>query len=1151
MKKQRILSALLTLCLVFSLVPTALAADADKFTDISKDSWCYEYVDYVTSKGYFRGTTETTFSPDRSMTRAMFVVVLSRFDGAKVDNSQSAFTDVAPGAWCAGAINWAAAKKIVEGKGDGTFAPNEPITRAQMCAIMQRYLNYYAKKHNVTAVVKSAATSLTDRGQIPAYARTAVEQCQKWGLVNGFSDGTFRPQAMSSRAQVAAVIYRLAFVVKNAKPASSGGSSGGGGGGGSEPDPTYNYKLTYNANGGTFATDPSETVANVTAISKTFTVTSVVPTRDGYTFLGWADEATDTAADYVAGDTITLTSSDNEKTLYAVWQENPATYTYKLIYNANGGTFATDPSETVANVTDTSYTFTVTSVEPTRDGFVFIGWANGNKATVADYVAGEEITLTSSDNEKTLYAVWVSPDDLLGNAVINSVNTVNEKYETLKNAVVEAVEEVNDANGYLTSAQLQKVKDVINDVVAVEPVTVNFTSGDTVTDREVSLTVSAAMNDGQIVSAINKASELAETILNGEVSQPTGEDVQGFLSSVKTAVEDQTGIILTEKTLGEIKEQVLNKLKTEGKSLWANFHDGAGTYYFSSADVDLNNTTYATVVVGQNGPSVPGDKVQMAKNLSVAMSKDIYGQAKAQGDSAYTSAMDLSAGIELGFAPSSDAETAAKTSPFPSDYRVVLNVELDSNGVVEYKYDAGNYIRVNISQDVQDAYNEAVNSIAARFTWNNDAVKTQVVDKVKDVLESQIDTIISEVEGQLASYGITLTYTTAESLKAALLPEVEGWVATNWDTIVSSLGTHGLAGMDNTALIDAAWPLLEQDINAVDVDALLQSKLAEQLDDAGIDEAWLVDKANNMPLLAEYRGMLDGYEVTYDPAEFSLEINSVDDVNAMMGYDTITASANRGGFAFTVTIKGENDTGFGITLKRYIVELATDALNDALAGSETLSEMVDANPGLADYLLYSALVKLGLDFDDEKADARDEAIFASLKETIKTEGHDKLVEKLNGKIASIDVDSYLEADAEGAADVAEKVALLNGLKFPAIQSKTASGLADALKSAALAEIIGTRGDATVDKYLDRVINKAMSVLPASGSITINGVTLDRDTLAGLAEADTTVEAVHAVADIIDQFGDLSLNTFDTEDGVAMTVAFRGRTATVHLVIDVK
>lgn len=1068
MKKQRILSALLTLCLVFSLVPTALAADADKFTDISKDSWCYEYVDYVTSKGYFRGTTETTFSPDRSMTRAMFVVVLSRFDGAKVDNSQSAFTDVAPGAWCAGAINWAAANKIVEGKGDGTFAPNEPITRAQMCAIMQRYLNYYAKKHNVTAVVKSAATSLTDRGQIPAYARTAVEQCQKWGLVNGFSDGTFRPQAMSSRAQVAAVIYRLAFVVKNAKPASSGGgSSSGSGGGGGDPTPTYyTYKLTYNANGGKI--DGAET--------------KVV--------------------------------------------ESPKT-------------------------TDTSYTFTVTDVEPTRDGFVFIGWAGSATATKVEYRKNDDVKLDSPNTSKTLYAVWVSPDDLLGNAVINSVNTVNEKYETLKKAVVEAVEEVNDANGYLTSAQLQKVKDVINDVVAVEPVTVNFTSGDTVTDREVSLTVSAAMNDGQIVSAINKASELAETILNGEVSQPTGEDVQGFLSSVKTAVEDQTGIILTNKTLGEIKEQVLNKLKTEGKSLWANFHDGQGTYYFSSADVDLNNTTYATVVVGQNGPSVPGDKVQMAKNLSVAMSKDIYGQAKAQGDGAYTSAMDLSAGIELGFAPSSDAETAAKTSPFPSDYRVVLNVELDSNGVVEYKYDAGNYIRVNISQDVQDAYNEAVNNIVARFTWNNDAVKTQVVDKVKEVLESQIDTIISEVEGQLTSYGITLTYTTADSLKAALLPEVEGWVETNWDTILASLGTHGLAGMDNTALIDAAWPLLEQDINAVDVDALLQNQLAEQLADAGINEAWLVDKANNMPLLAEYRGMLDGYEVTYDPAEFSLEINSVDDVNAMMGYDTITASANRGGFAFTVTIKGENDTGFGITLKRYIVELATDALNDALAGSETLSEMVDANPGLADYLLYSALVKLGLDFDDEKADARDEAIFASLKETIKTEGKEKLVEKLNGKIASIDVDSYLEADAEGAADVAEKVALLNGLKFPAIQSKTASGLADALKSAALAEIIGTRGDATVDKYLDRVINKAMSVLPASGSVTINGVTLDRDTLAGLAEADTTVEAVHAVADIIDQFGDLSLNTFDTEDGVAMTVAFRSRTATVHLVIDVK
>ena len=217
MKKQRILSALLALCLVFSLVPTvALAAGADDFTDVSRDDWCYEYVDYVTRQGYFNGTTSTTFAPDRTMTRAMFVVVLSRYADVNVDNSQSAFTDVEPGAWCAGAINWAAEHDIVGGYGDGTFRPNAPVTRAQMCAIMDRFVEYYMEENEVEVAETGTVATLTDQAQIPSYAVSAVRNCQRWGLIYGYSDGTFRPNANSSRAHVAAVIYRLAFLLDNA-----------------------------------------------------------------------------------------------------------------------------------------------------------------------------------------------------------------------------------------------------------------------------------------------------------------------------------------------------------------------------------------------------------------------------------------------------------------------------------------------------------------------------------------------------------------------------------------------------------------------------------------------------------------------------------------------------------------------------------------------------------------------------------------------------------------------------------------------------------------------------------------------------------------------------------------------------------------------
>lgn len=94
MRKKRILSLLMTLVLMTSLLPHAAAVSVRNFTDVSEDSWYYEYVDFVTDRGYFAGTSETTFSPDVTMTRAMFVTVLARLDNADIDNSVSAFVDV-------------------------------------------------------------------------------------------------------------------------------------------------------------------------------------------------------------------------------------------------------------------------------------------------------------------------------------------------------------------------------------------------------------------------------------------------------------------------------------------------------------------------------------------------------------------------------------------------------------------------------------------------------------------------------------------------------------------------------------------------------------------------------------------------------------------------------------------------------------------------------------------------------------------------------------------------------------------------------------------------------------------------------------------------------------------------------------------------
>lgn len=1055
MKKQRILSALLALCIVFTLVPTALAAKADDFTDVSRSDWFYDYVDYVSSKGYFRGTTETTFSPQRNMTRAMFVVVLFRFDGAKGDSSQSAFTDVAPGAWCTAAINWAAANKIVEGKGDGTFAPDAPITRAQMCAIIDRYLNYYKKGNKVTLPQTGSVSAMSDQNTVPSYAVDAIKQSQRYGLINGFKDGTFRPNALSTRAHVAAVIYRMADLVKRAK-AENTSSSGGGGGSSST---TYTYTLTYDANGGV---------------------------------LTGASSATETTK-------------------------------------------------------KTSYTFKVTDAIPTRDGYTFLGWAKDKNATTATFVAGDDYTMTSANTSETLYAVWQKahdPEDLLGNAVLASIDQANTRFTKMKSAVISAVDKVNSDNNYLTAAQLQKVKDAVNAMVKIDDVKADFTSGDAKDPRQVIWNVALNVKEGQAVSVIDQASKIANALVSGSApSKPTPEDIDSFLASVKAAVEKETGIVLTNQSLQEIKTQVVAKFKNEGKSLWAPFHDGNGNYVCGDVRVDFNGKPYATIKVGDGNTTLEGSKSQIAKDLSTAIAHEIYKQLKDQGTNGYTSQLKFTIGVNMNFAPSANPEIAAKTAKYANDYQVTVVVNLDSDGLLEYKYDDANYLRLNITKDIQTAYNNGLQKIAEQFTYN-DGTKDKVVAKAKEGIKTEFPALYDEVQNALAKYNITLS-TTEQDLEEALMSVVESWVKTNWTAIVASTTTSGgtLTGLDNTLLINAVWPLIEKDIAALDVDALIQDQIRAKLTEKGIDETWIVNEANKNAKLQEFKLLLAiNHGATIVPSHIKLDIKSINDINAILAENKVEV----------VDSKGEFLAGFSKAfIKGQIVNMAKTKLDSALTSSPTLKDLLAKDSDLEDYLIYSALVKLGLDFDVEK-DGKAAAL-DSLKPTIEKEGKAKLEAELKAKLSAIDVSEILKDGSAESADAQKKIDLLKSLKFDAtngIQTKTAKDLADALRSPTMMNIVGDKGNKYVDQYLEKIVNKVQTLLPDSASVTINGVTLDENDLNAFRSAKTTKDAVTELANLIEKFGVLSINSF-AEPGQVMTVSCKGRTASAHLVIDVQ
>ena len=1071
MKKQRILSALLALCIVFSLVPTALAEKADDFTDVSRSDWYYQFVDYVTSKGYFNGTSETTFAPADNMTRAMFVTVLFRFDGAKGDRSQSAFTDVAPGEWYTDAINWAAANRIVDGVGDGKFAPNDPITRAQMCTMIERYLALYKKAWKVTLPETGSVSVMVDENAIPAYALAAVKQCQRHGLVNGFEDGTFRPNELSTRAQVAAVIYRMSFLVQNAKPDNTPSVNPGG-----TVNPPVNPPVTA--------------------------------------------------------------------------------YTYALYFDANGGTLI-GASPVSTTTTSTTYSFPV-SATATRDGYNFLGWATEKTATAATYPANSTITLTANYPIITLYAVWqakapvVVSDDLIGNAVLKSVKQVNDRFSDMKNAVVSAVDQVNKDNKYLTDAQLQQVKNIVNDMVKVEDVKANFTSGDNKTEREVTWNVALEVKDGQVVSAIEQANKLANAIITGTTSKPTPDDIDGFLTSVKNAVESETGIVLTNKSLQEIKTQVVDLLKKEGKSLWANFHDGKGNYVCGNVDVVFNGKTYATVQVGANSASLSAAKSKIVKELGTAISKEIYKQMKAQGTS-YTDNFTFNIDLKVNFTPAANADIKAKTDAYTYNYKLVVTPKLNSNGLLEYKYEGDeNYLRLNISKDVQKAYNDGLDQIAAQFAYT-DGTKDKVVAKVKEEMETRLPEIYEEIETSLKKYDITLTNATEDALKAALLAEADKWVETNWTTFVNSATGGGtLKGLDNTALINAVWPLIEKDIDALDVNALIENQISEKLTEKNINEAWIVDKANNSGTLKDAKNLVKGFDVTFEPAGVTLDIQSVADINFLLAQPEIKAHVTKGEFGGTLTLTGKDKKPFSDALKQEIVDTATKELDAALKDSATLKDLLAKNPGLKDYLIYSALVQMGLTFDTEKA--ANASALDNLKPTIKDEGKAKLEAKLNDKLATINVSDILNNGSAEQTKYQEKINLINSLKFNAdngIQTKKASELAAALTSPTMKDIVGSKGDAYVAQYLGKIVAKAQNLLPDGASITLNGVTLTKDDLAALGNAKTSLEAVTALANLIEKFGDLSINSFADPAGQKVTVNYNTRSASANLIINVK
>ncbi|WP_029688083.1 alpha amylase N-terminal ig-like domain-containing protein [Thermoanaerobacter sp. A7A] len=175
-----------------------------EFKDVTKDNWAYDVVNVLTSRHIIKGIDSETFLPNAKISRAEFAALMIRALGIEEEPYKGEFNDVKEGAWYANAIEAAYKEGIILGDGKN-MRPDDPITREEMTAVIMRV---YGKlvEHKEDSI---GNTTFSDNNKISEWARDVIANAVKLGIVRGYEDNTFKPKDNATRAEAAAMLYRI------------------------------------------------------------------------------------------------------------------------------------------------------------------------------------------------------------------------------------------------------------------------------------------------------------------------------------------------------------------------------------------------------------------------------------------------------------------------------------------------------------------------------------------------------------------------------------------------------------------------------------------------------------------------------------------------------------------------------------------------------------------------------------------------------------------------------------------------------------------------------------------------------------------------------------------------------------------------------
>lgn len=179
-------------------------SDVTPFFDLRQSDWFYQGVRWAIGKGIFVGVSATEFDPGGAVTRGTLATVLHRLEGSEAAEYTGIFSDVPAGQWYTAGVEWAAAKGVVSGGGDGTFSPNQTATREQIAVMLCQYARYLELDVSGCGPLEEFG----DNAAVSDWARDAVSWAVDAKIISG-ANGSLLPKDNATRAQVALMLQNF------------------------------------------------------------------------------------------------------------------------------------------------------------------------------------------------------------------------------------------------------------------------------------------------------------------------------------------------------------------------------------------------------------------------------------------------------------------------------------------------------------------------------------------------------------------------------------------------------------------------------------------------------------------------------------------------------------------------------------------------------------------------------------------------------------------------------------------------------------------------------------------------------------------------------------------------------------------------------